>query len=144
MARLVFAGADLLPLIEHSKQAKAHKAPYGVGEAKPGLYLVKDDGIYLMSNGEPGLLVEYGKTRNRVVYAKGYEALSGDMDKRSAQYDKIRDAVGGDDFVELVPLSAVERVQAGGQVVIDLTPKSMRIDVLTPPMRVASKQSKRA
>lgn len=129
MARLVFAGADLLPLIEHSKQAKAHTAPYGVGKPEPGLFLVKDDGIYLMSNGEPGLLVEEGKPRNRVVYANGYEALSGDVDQRGAQYDKIRAAVGGDDFVELVPLSAVEKVKAGGSVVINLTPNSMRIEV---------------
>ena len=62
-------------------------------KSPPGLWLVHDDGIYLMSNGHPGLLVDEAGPRHFVVYALGYDPKS-DPDV----WERSRDAVGGDDF----------------------------------------------
>lgn len=133
MARLSFAGADLVPLIEHARHSKDHSMPYGHGRKEPGLLLVKDDGIYLMSNGRPGQSAEKdATTKLRVAYAKGYEALSGTPAQRSAQYDKIRAAVGGDDFVEFLGLSSVGGIKPGDTLVVTLNSDSMRLDVQRP------------
>ena len=74
----------------------SHQQPNEEITGKPGLWLVKDSGIYLMSNGNPGLPdTETNHNRDsllKVAYAKGYGPL--------ADYDTIRQAVGGDDFTE--------------------------------------------
>lgn len=92
--------------------------------------LVKDDGIYLMSNGEPGL--PGADTVNRVVYARGYEALpvTAPTEERMIRYDKVKDAVGGDDFAEFLPEGSFEKLTAGGTVRIELTANRMTISII--------------
>ena len=73
-AALVFEGDAVLGLLTHARTASKHVSPYGLtADPGPGLMLVKDGGIYLMSNGEPRL--PGTDTVNKVVYACGYEAL---------------------------------------------------------------------
>jgi len=86
--------------------------------------LVKDDGIYLMSNGEPGL--PETDTANKVVDAWGYEALPAttEIEERMARYDKIREATGGDDFAEFLP--------AGSFAKIMLTADHMSVSIVSP------------
>ncbi|WP_353208444.1 DUF3085 domain-containing protein [Sphingorhabdus sp.] len=67
----------------------------------PALLFVHDQGVYLMSNGEPRLLTEDGKS-NHVVYAKGCDPSIGEFDN---WYGMSRELVGGDDFVEILPIS---------------------------------------
>lgn len=102
MTALRFNMDDLRPIIAHSEASKTHTAPYGIGKPVPGLFLVKDSGIYLMSNGETGLLRadnKPGQHSQVVVYAIGYKPDGADS------YEKCRNAVGGDDFAELLPLA---------------------------------------
>lgn len=109
MSRISFLMADLLPLIAHSEQARKHSAPYG-GEAEPGLFLVKDDGIYMMSNGEPGLLREpakKGATHHVVAYAEGFAPGEPDL------WEKTHE-VSGDDFGELIPLGFLLQARKSG------------------------------
>lgn len=65
----------------------------------PGLWLVKDDGIYLMSNAEP-------QGAPKVVYAQGYDPHRGEV------WDKCREVMGGDDMCEFVPADAFADVTA--------------------------------
>jgi hypothetical protein len=74
MATLVFAAPAVLELLRHAIAAPKHSSPYGKDDPGPGLFLVKDEGVYLMSNGKPGLLGE--NAHNKVVYAIGYEPLT--------------------------------------------------------------------
>ena len=80
----------------YGKHNMGHQQPDEETTGKPGLWLVKDSGIYLMSNGSPGL--PHTKSNHnrdsllKVAYANGYGPL--------ADYDTIRQAVGGDDFTE--------------------------------------------
>jgi hypothetical protein len=87
---LVFNGAAVLALLESSRKAAKHSKAYKPDiDPGPGLELVKDSGIYLMSNDVTDLPTG---VKRPVVYAEGYTP--------DADYDKVRDAVGGDDFVE--------------------------------------------
>ena len=68
-------------------------------KARPKLLLVKDHGIYLMSSGHRDL--KEGES-HPVAYAEGFDPTLGDV------YDACRDAVGGDDFAEEIPLDWVD------------------------------------
>ena len=74
MATLYFAAPAVLELLRHAIAAPEHDSPYGEKDPGPGLFLVKDEGVYLMSNGKPALPGE--KVANKVVYANGYEPLT--------------------------------------------------------------------
>lgn len=63
----------------------------------PAIHWVKDHGIYLLSSSAERDIVE--GTSSRVVYAKGYDPRT-DEDV----WEKARAAVGGDDFVEALPI----------------------------------------
>jgi hypothetical protein len=112
-----FKTSELKPLIEHAKAAAefdmgyenmtdeeciaaglppiTNRTPRG-----PALLFVHDQGVYLMSNGEPRLLTEDGKS-NHVVYAEGCNPNIGEFDD---WYLTSKELVGGDDFVEILPI----------------------------------------
>lgn len=64
-----------------------------------GLLLVKDQGVYLMSNGKR----EEGE-KPEVVYAEGLNPAVAEFDD---WWDSASDICGGDDFVEALPLSSL-------------------------------------
>lgn len=102
MTKLTFDIEGVRKLAEHALAAPKHGRGYGdTGPAKPGLYFVKDEGIYLMSNGEPALPGARGL--NFVVFAKGFDPAV--VLDRGELHDKCSDAVGGDDFGELLTLN---------------------------------------
>ena len=112
-----FKTSELKPLIEHAKAATEFDMGYEnmtdeecatVGfppitsrtPKGPALLFVHDSGVYLMSNGEPRLLTEDGKS-NHVIYAEGCNPTIGEFDD---WYNMSRELVGGDDFVEILPI----------------------------------------
>jgi len=101
-AKLTFDMSELRPIIEHARAAKEFTAPYGIGKPVPSLYFVKDSGIYLMSASKERQLdpKHSGPSpKNLVAHAKGYEPEAEDS------WEKCREAVGGDDFAEALPLA---------------------------------------
>lgn len=136
MAKFVFDGVAVLELLAHAKAAPRNVSPYNLTpDPGPGLMLVKDDGIYLMSNGEPGL--RGTETANKVAYAQGYEALpnTASMEERMARYDKVRDAAGGDDFAEFVPAKSLAPLEPRGSLEVELSADKMTISIVRPPLR---------
>ncbi|MXY17220.1 MAG: DUF3085 domain-containing protein [Acidobacteria bacterium] len=128
MTRLLFDMEQVAGLARHSREAPERRMTMGqraeiYGEdrcatrqpgeerlAPPCLWLVKDEGIYLMSPGihpEP----ESGDrpARAPVAYAVGFDPTH---DDRMAVWDRARGAVGGDDFAEAVPLEWVDAALA--------------------------------
>jgi len=105
------------------------------GEVGPALEFVKDEGIYLLSNGGPAdLSVDQDPTRPPVVYAEGYDPT---VEDRMEVWARARAAVGGDDFVEFIALdegflSAFDRATSTGctHLVIDITPQAFTIGFL--------------
>lgn len=76
-----------------------------------GFWLVKDHGVYLMSNGSPRLTLEEGK-RGQVVYAKGCNPDK-DPDWYEAAY-----TLGGDDFAIFIPLEWYDIAMSKGKRVL--------------------------
>lgn len=105
----------LKSIIGHSAAADKHSAPYGLGEPEPGLFLVKDSGIYLMSNADPGQRREDDKGMV-VAYAEGY-----DPDKDEDVWEKARSVAGGDDFGEMLPLKFFQDAVANGAKILTVT-----------------------
>lgn len=125
---LTFTTASILPLLAHAKAATRHEPTYGqlfegrfrkdgrnipveadehvdrddvdLSLVPAGLWLVKDDGAYLMSNGRPGLFKPGSATSHAVVYAR--------------HYGKGCEHIGGDDFTDFLAIETFEAIVASG------------------------------
>ncbi len=132
MPNLKFAAEQVDVLIEHARTCVKHRAPYGAGTGVASLLLAKDDGIYLMSNGEPPLSGDrFGqKWPNAVVYAESYKApsLMPTLALNAQQYERIRGAVGGDDFCDPIPLKDLPpRPRKAKYLVIAFTARTLNV-----------------
>lgn len=129
--RLVFKGSDVRKLLDDSKKATERRQPY-VGVVKGlgvGLILVKDDGVYLLSNSK----LEKGEAPSQtglIAYAKGYGSFD-TVKNRGAHYEKIREAVGGDDFAEAMQISSSTDmlIQDGMDFIVYLTKDQISIQI---------------
>lgn len=128
MTKLTFKADEIRPLIEHARRCNKHRMTYdqlldacggdfdradrltdeeraALPDVGPGLFLVKDEGIYLMSNGEPADMIKVpapngsGETDGcRVAYAKDFDPT--ERDRMDVWNDAH--AVSGDDFSEAI------------------------------------------
>ncbi len=105
MGMLSFKAADLRRVVEHSignrqSEQLVDYDPSGKAITKPveapAVLLVHDQGVYLMSNGNPRDIV--GGVSSHVAYAKGCNPKTD-----SDWYDTAHALVGGDDFGETLP-----------------------------------------
>lgn len=150
MTRLVFDIEQVAGLADHARNAPRNRMDptqrieiYGEdawdpqpGEqdvARPALWLVKDEGIYLMSTGlyPEGHERALPGGRAAVAYAVGFDPR---RDDRLDVWDRARDAVGGDDFADPLPLEWVDaavRARAP-EFVLEFTPDAVEL-VLPPP-----------
>lgn len=105
---LHFKRTDVEKLIQNSLAATEHKTLYEQPHtAAPGLWLVGDDGIYLMSNSKEGLKVESdmpSEAPHFVVYARECDPKN----KEAAEdwWSVKRAAFGGDDGADYIPYQA--------------------------------------
>lgn len=136
MTMLIFAPSDnLKKIFQHTKEAEKWSHPYGWEgipanmENTMNIHFVKDDGIYLMSGAHKNLIDPEGG--NLVVYAIGFEPGSDDLWNRS------RDAVGGDDFVEPLPLDdkMVKQVINGLGFFVEIEDNGMKYGTFDPNRR---------
>lgn len=113
---LKFNMAEVKPLLEHTELAAKHKPCYGNPDTnKPGLLLVKDEGVYLISNGKPAQPnpaytadPDNTATQLLVCYAEGHDPHKGDT------WDADRQECGGDDFVEFIDAATVRKAMDEG------------------------------
>jgi len=121
MAKLTFNASDIKPLVKHTLESDKRKACWGQKDKIPaGLWLVKDEGIYLMSNGEQVVDSETG--RLPVVYAKGYNPHKADVWEKAY-------AVSSDDFCQFIPVKDFSDFLEWGAdtITIKLTATTMQI-----------------
>lgn len=109
-------------LDDRLKQIIDHAAAHDPGEyfgstIERSLFVVKDQGAYLMSAGQPGLLDPDGKTATSqlVQYAKGHNP-------NTPQYswDYTRSICGGDDFGEPIGVDFFINAVKDGATVIKI------------------------
>lgn len=94
-ATLVFPLAKVLAAAEHAAAADKHKLGYEETEAVPRLWWVKDDGTYLMSNGQdPTDTRDENGRLPTVVHADGWGPGT-----------DARSILGGDDFRQSIDLT---------------------------------------
>ena len=135
MAKLIFNVKDVKKIYDHAKAAPDHSAPIidyvdgaeVYGPAEPALYLVHDQGVYLMSAGIPAQLVKKGESRRVVTYAKGC-----DPKKNEDWWETARALVGGDDFGELLPLDMFAGIETAKSVAVLITPEDIRVAMTQP------------
>jgi len=104
MSILKFYRAQVQKLIEHAEKSKKHRCGYGEKKGKPGLFLVHDDGIYLMSSGEPRLLEDPETKDKKNARSFVAQAQGTDPKKDADWHGTARELVGGDDFAERLSL----------------------------------------
>jgi len=102
MAVLTFKTEDLLPIVKHALEGTEHSMGYEGGEPRPALFIVKDEGAYLMSNAKR--TEEEVKAYKGILYAKGYDPNKMDLGEL---WDKCHANLGGDDFAETFPIDQV-------------------------------------
>jgi len=114
MARLIFAVADVRRVVEHSLAAPnqmEQTVDFDLSTEKtitrpveaPAIILVHDEGVYLMSNGQPADPLNSAEAKGEhfrrfCAYAKDCNPVT-DADC----WDNARALVGGDDFAEVLP-----------------------------------------
>lgn len=123
MGACVFETKEILRCVEHTLAAEAWEVGYLPPTDEPGLILVHDQGIYLMSGGAPRDLIN--EKTSYVVYAKNCNP-----EKDEDWWENSRDLVGGDDFAEFIPVSAdwLEHCKKHKQCCISLDNDHLTID----------------
>ena len=127
MHNLIFKNdkaGTLAKMMEHSN-ANKRRLPYVQDETKDeGLWLVKDEGIYLMSPTKENFVDGKGVI-NTVVYARGYKPTK---ENRDTLWEKTHQ-VSGDDFAEFITLSPnmIRNVLNGGTITIELNETEMTV-----------------
>ena len=119
--KLVFWSKDLAPMMKHA-MAHDRRLPYSDETTEDqGLWLIKDDGIYLMSPTDKRFRNAWANKslkpeHSTVVYANGYKPSKANRD---TLWDKTH-AISGDDFTEFLPLveGQVTNICKGGSITV--------------------------
>ena len=142
MSRLIFDVDEVREQVEHAQGCSHFRKAYGQ-EPEPSLFLVHDQGVYLMSAGIPHLERPDRPESSKVVYAEGCNPNTDDD-----WYDEAHCLVGGDDFVEMIPLASLEQLLALGlegiKIVINLTADRIVVTYTGGKKPKAAKKPKRA
>jgi hypothetical protein len=137
MSRLVFKADDLRRIVAHALAAPTHSEGYG--GAKGDVVLVHDQGVYVMSAGQPRDLTRERSSSSYVAYAEGC-----DPGKDPAWWETARDLVGGDDFGQHLPWAKAisEAIDAGAKTVaINMTRKRISLVALRSKPRLGERVS---
>lgn len=101
------------------------------------LWLVGDDGIYLMSNGSPRQLASEGSERSLVAYA----AEANPKTDPEGVWNAKQRIFGGDDGVDALPLSMFEyAMQLPDSATFKVKISSEKVEVVVPQKRITLKQ----
>jgi len=113
-ANLTFDKSLLQELIDHAKSSTEWSMGYAAeSKPEPALFLVGDEGIYLMSNGKPGLPKDEEAATKQAAGENFFSqkvayANECNPEKDGDWYDEKRRIFGGDDGAETLPLSYFE------------------------------------
>lgn len=103
MGTCVFDAADVKRCVQHALNSSQWQMPFAEDETPtPALLFVHDDGVYLMSNGIPiDQRDDSTEPRSYSVHAQTTKPGYDNPD----WWENSRALVGGDDFVEILPVT---------------------------------------
>lgn len=124
MNKLSFCAVETANLVRHSFASDEHKETLG-GESGPGIFLIGDQGVYLLSTGNPGQPNPKKKGSLKVVYAEGCDP-SKDEDN---WYDNKARTFGHDDGLEYLPISEADLkfLETAKTVVIEFNDETLSV-----------------
>jgi len=151
MNTLIFSLVELQPILEHARNAPktmltmadraneslakpgAQPDQFGLYDSEdidvsllqPSFLLVKDEGVYIMSAGDPRQLIEEGSQRSLVAYAQGLHPGN------AGWYDRAVAICGGDDFGERIEVQEIDDLVARMQSLLGKTPKSLVVTFIS-------------
>ena len=103
---LVFQAAEVMAHVEHVRASKTFRSLYG-DEPKPAIWLVGDQGVYLMSNGT-------AENRPPVAYAEG---VNPDKNSFDTWWENKRRSFGGDDGCDPIDLEEIAKIASKNRLV---------------------------
>jgi hypothetical protein len=113
-------------LLDHAEAAPKHRALHQQGAAEPALWVVGDDGVYILSNGEPILPANDDGVTSLVCYADECDPHRLEF---SQWWEAKRASFGPDDgaeFFDAVDIrTALATYQPGEPLVIDCSPEGI-------------------
>jgi len=125
---LRFNAADVLRILEHSTKAPKQSDYYDEPIREPSFFLVKDDGIYLMSAGLPADTLEdpAHPERKFVAYAVDYDPRQTDPD---TLWERTH-TLSPDDFAEPLEVKPwmIKHASAGRDLRLTLTPENIIVE----------------
>lgn len=133
LVKLHFKTSEVKKLVDHVEACKKFRGVYGMETSfKPGLILVGDDGVYLMSNGLPNL------TKDKTKKNKNFVAYAEESNPEKMEFDDYRHAkeatFGHDDGAEFLDIASFQFVKTTKEEVftIKITETQIEISVLAP------------
>lgn len=131
--KLHFKTSEVKKLVEHVEACKKFRGMYGDKNSfKPGLLLVGDEGVYLMSNGLPNL------TKDKTENNKNFVAYAEESNPEKMEFDDYRHAkeatFGHDDGAEFLDIANFQFIKTTKEQVftIKITEAKIEISVLAP------------
>lgn len=137
MGALIFKAAEVRRVVEHALASTQFRSKWdwtankSVPGTRPEVCLVHDDGVYLMSNGEPRDLDE----RHSGPSEKAFVAQAAGCDPKTDPdwWETSRRLVGGDDFGEYLPWAEVLLTHLdGGAETIQINVTEGNIELVDP------------
>ncbi len=126
MPKLTFPGGEVAAQARHALAASSHRPLYDQPDPEAALWLVHDQGVYIMSNGATPDSDDPTGDRPRPAYAAGC-----DPDRDPDWWDHGRDLVGGDDFAELLAdrshLDDLAALTGNDTIVVEMTDTHLTI-----------------
>lgn len=126
MPTIRFSLEEMKPLMDHARSCTEWGATYAGPATGPGLWLVGDHGIYLMSNGKPHLPRPGAESPDSslIVYA---EECNPDKDP-DGWWDAKQSYYGGDDGVDTIDLADIDSLLQTAKE-LNVTPKMFAISI---------------
>jgi len=128
MAILSFDAQSVHRIITHTKSSPDHSMGWSDAPNQPAVVLAGDQGVYLMSNGEPRDTRATAPDRTFVAYARG---INPDMD--AGWWEAKRASFGGDDGAEtLLIIDQLQILLERGEAFIRFEISNEHIAILMP------------
>lgn len=125
--RLHFLKRDVQKLLEHTKQSSEHVSIYGdESTERPGLLIIGNEGVYLISNGKPGLFQDGAlglatpDNAAFVVYARECNPNT----LHEEEWRRVKDeSFGSDDGIDFLGVDFIEAalLRPGEYIQLDIT-----------------------
>lgn len=110
--RLHFLKRDVEKLLEHTKNSEEYVGIYGDGSTlQPGLLIIANEGVYLVSNGKPGLFRD-GAEQNVTLDNPAFVVYATECNPNTLQEEEWRpvkdELFGGHDDVDFLEADFIE------------------------------------